>query len=255
MSDALLELIDVHKTFAAKSGLVEAVDGASYTLAKGAFVSIVGPSGCGKSTLLRLLAGIEHPTSGRIMAGDEEVTGPRREVGFMFQAPALLPWRSVVDNVLFPVDVFRWRRREYAGRAEALLKMVGIWDFRDSYPRELSGGMQQRAAMCRALIHEPALLLLDEPFGALDNITREQLNDELLEVWDRTGSTVVLVTHNVEEAVYLSDEVIVMSPRPGRIVEVLDVDLPRPRTYKTRTHDAFERAALQARSLLGLAGR
>ena len=211
------------------------------------FVSLVGPSGCGKSTMLRLVAGLIAPTRGAIEIDGSRVTEPRRDVGIVFQSPTLLPWANVVDNVLFPLRLMHELGPDSRARAESLLGLVGLEGFERRYPRELSGGMQQRAAICRALIHDPAVLLMDEPFGALDALTREVMSVELLRIWTENPKTIVFVTHSIPEAVLLSDRVIVMSPRPGRIDEVIDVPLERPRTIEVESRVEFQQCAQRIR--------
>lgn len=208
---------------------VTALEAVNLTVKQGEFVSLVGPSGCGKTTLLKMLSGLLPATDGSIDLGGTPVAGPRHDVGIVFQAPTLLPWRTIRDNVMLPVEIRRLDKDHFGRRATQLLEMVGLSGFEDRLPNELSGGMQQRAGICRALVHDPGVLLMDEPFGALDAMTREFMNIELLRIWKESGKTVVLVTHSIPEAVFLSDRVVVMSPRPGRVVDVVDVDLPRPR--------------------------
>jgi NitT/TauT family transport system ATP-binding protein len=207
------------------------------------FLCVIGPSGCGKSTLLRLIAGLEKTSSGRLCIGDAEVKGARRDIGLVFQTPVLLPWRTVLKNVLVPAEVLKLERRGAARRAHELIKLVGLEGFADRYPNELSGGMRQRVAIARSLMHDPNILLMDEPFGALDALTREAMNLELLRIWQASGKTVVLVTHSIEEALLLADRVVVFTARPGRIQDVVDVPLPRPRSAKTRTDPVFVRLA------------
>jgi NitT/TauT family transport system ATP-binding protein len=199
-----------------------------------------------------MMIGLVPPSQGQILVDGVEVKGPTRNVGIMFQTSALLPWRTVLDNVLLPIDMVRKSKREYRPRADELLELVGLSGFRDARPSELSGGMQQRVAMCRALIDDPPVVLLDEPFGALDHITREQLNDELLRIWRQTKKTIVLVTHAIDEAVYLSDTVVVMTARPGRVAAEMRIPLARPRSNETRTDPEFERCAVAIRRLLGV---
>jgi len=215
---------------------VTAVEGLHLTVDRGAFAAVVGPSGCGKSTLMKLATGLVRPTRGRVSVDGTVVEGPVKIAGMAFQNANLLPWRTIRDNVLLPLEIvephrrrFRSHRAEYAARADDLLALVGLDGFAERYPWELSGGMQQRTSLCRALIHEPALLMLDEPFAALDAFTREELWCVLRDLWDRIGFTVVLVTHDLREAAFLADTVHVMSARPGRIVAGRAIDLPRPR--------------------------
>jgi NitT/TauT family transport system ATP-binding protein len=247
-----VEISAVSKTYRTRRGPVQAVSEATLLIERGSFVSLLGPSGCGKSTLLKMVLDLEQPTTGTISVSGRPAREARRDVGMMLQTPALVPWRSIEDNVLLPVDLLGRRRRDHRERASELLATVGLRDFASAYPRELSGGMQQRAALCRALLFDPAILILDEPFGALDHITREQLNDELLRICADKGKTVLLVTHDIDEAVYMSDQVAVMSARPGRITEILSIDLPHPRNLASRKHPAFEANAVRIRELLGI---
>lgn len=193
-------------------------------------MTLVGRSGCGKSTLLRIVAGLIAPSSGTVAIAGRRVSGARRDVSLVFQRPALMPWRNVIDNVLLPVEILRLRKRDYRPVAADLLALVGLDGFERRYPYELSGGMQQRVALCRALIQDPQVLLMDEPFAALDALTREEMSLELQRIWTERQKTIVFVTHSVQEAVLLADRVIAMSPRPGRIVRTIDVRLPRPRS-------------------------
>ncbi|MDC7789204.1 ABC transporter ATP-binding protein [Rhodoplanes sp. TEM] len=216
-----------------------ALDRCDLSITPGAFVAIVGPSGCGKSTLLSLVAGLARPSTGRILIDGEEVRRPHAKVGVVFQTDLLLYWRTVMDNILLPVEIKGWRREDYLPRAERLLEQVGLAGFAGKYPSELSGGMRQRTAICRALVQEPGLLLMDEPFGALDALTREQMISDLQAMWLSVGNTVLFITHSIEEAVFLADRVLVMSPRPGRIDLDLTVSIERPRSWRSRTDQAF----------------
>jgi NitT/TauT family transport system ATP-binding protein len=208
---------------------VTALQDLNFDIAEGEFVTVVGPSGCGKTTLLKILAGILRRSSGDVMLRGQPIDGPSRDVGVVFQQPVLLPWRNVLMNILLPAQVQKRDMAEHARRARAYLALAGLGDFADKYPRELSGGMQQRVGIGRALVHDPALLLMDEPFGALDAMTRDTMNMELLRIWEASRKTVLLITHSISEAVLLADRVIVMSPRPGRIAEIVPIDLPRRR--------------------------
>ncbi len=233
------ELRGVSKTFARRG--VHALDRVDLTLREGGFASVIGSSGCGKSTLLKIMAGLLPPSSGSVMLAGKPVVGPRRDIGMMFQQATLFPWRTAIENVVLPIEV---RDGKAAARAKheearALLQLVGLSDFSDVFPHELSGGMAQRAAICRMLITEPAVLLLDEPFSALDELTRDYMNMELQKICMAHNATAFLVTHSISEAVILSDVVYVMSPRPGRLVEAVDVDLPRPRTLDMITTPRF----------------
>ncbi|GAA4688231.1 ABC transporter ATP-binding protein [Phytohabitans rumicis] len=232
----MIRLAGVSQTFQARSGAVEALRNINLTVSEGEFVAVIGRSGCGKSTLLRLVAGLIAPSSGEVSVGETRVTKPRKDVAMMFQRPALLPWRSVLDNVLLPVEMFGWKRAEHRQRAEQLLDMVGLSEFHKKQPHELSGGMQQRVALCRALIQRPKVMLMDEPFSALDALTREELSGELQRVHMELGATTVFVTHSIDEAVLLADRVLVLSPRPGRLRRIVDVNIPRPRTLG---HNAY----------------
>ncbi|MFS0894964.1 ABC transporter ATP-binding protein [Microbacterium sp. 179-I 3D3 NHS] len=224
---------DATKVYTTRTGeKVQALTEVSLTVQRGEFVSLVGPSGCGKTTLLKILAGLIPHSSGSVSIAGKTVKGPMRETGLVFQAPTLLPWRTILENVMLPVEVQRLDRSVYRKRAMDLLEMVGLDGFEKKYPSELSGGMQQRAGICRALVSDPEVLLMDEPFGALDAMTREYMNVELLKIWKESGKTIVFVTHSIPEAVFLSDRVVVMSPRPGKIEEILDDDLPRPRALQ-----------------------
>jgi NitT/TauT family transport system ATP-binding protein len=231
---------------------VEAVSSVSFTLRAGEFVSILGPSGCGKSTLLMMIGGLEPPTAGAIRVGEAAVTGPRAGIGIIFQDPTLLPWKTVLDNVLFPIRILRRPLADYRARAIELLDMVGLAEFRAKRPHELSGGMRQRAAICRALIHDPELLLMDEPFSALDAITRDEMNVALLDIWERHHKTALFVTHSIREAVFLSDRVLVMNRRPATIIADLEVGLPRPRDLSIGETPAFNALCGRLRELVGL---
>jgi NitT/TauT family transport system ATP-binding protein len=227
------------KRYGAEDDGVVALSDIDFSIADGEFVSIVGPSGCGKSTLLRILAGLMPPTTGEALLNGSVIAGPRRDIGVVFQSPVLFPWRTVLANAQLPVDVQRLDKAAMAVRAGELLKLVGLEGFEGRYPRELSGGMQQRVSLVRALIHDPALLLMDEPFGALDAMTRETMHIELQRIWMASAKTVVFITHSIAEAVFLSDRVLVMTPRPGKVAEILRVDLARPRSLDVVNTEAF----------------
>jgi NitT/TauT family transport system ATP-binding protein len=220
-----------------KSSATHALSDINFNIKKGEFVSILGPSGCGKTTLLNILAGLLSKSAGSAKIAGREVLKPLKEVGMVFQAPTLLPWRTIKENIMVPVEVQKLDKSYHSKRADELIKMVGLVGFEDKYPHELSGGMQQRAGICRALVHEPAVLLMDEPFGALDALTREYMNLELLRIWKDSGQTIVFVTHSITEAVFLSDRVIVLSPRPGRIAEIVDIPIKRPRDLSALASD------------------
>ncbi|MET0422957.1 MAG: ABC transporter ATP-binding protein [Actinoplanes sp.] len=247
----MIRLTEVSRTFTTRSGTVEALRGVSLDVADGEFVAIVGRSGCGKSTLLRMIAGLLPPSGGRVEVAGEPVVKPRRDVSMMFQKPALLPWRSVLDNVLLPVQIFGWNRADYRARAEELLALTGLTGFEKRMPHELSGGMQQRVALCRALIAKPQVMLMDEPFSALDPLIREELSIELQRIHMEQEATTVLVTHSIDEAVLLADRVVVLSPRPGRVREILEVRIPRPRTLGRTAHtDEVARCSAELHDLL-----
>jgi NitT/TauT family transport system ATP-binding protein len=249
---ARLRVDHVTKQYGAGRQRVLAVDDLTFEASAGEFIALLGPSGCGKSTLLKMIAGLIAPSHGEIWVGDRHVTKPDDDAGLMFQSPVLLAWRSVVRNVLLPIDVAGGPSGEYRERARELLDSVGLGGWEDNYPHELSGGMQQRVAICRALIQDPPMLLLDEPFGALDSMTREVLNDLVAQICSEAKKTTVLVTHDVDEAVYLADRVIVMSPRPGRAVADVHIPFARPRSLATRLDPAFERLAAEIRQRLKL---
>jgi NitT/TauT family transport system ATP-binding protein len=229
----------VAKTYATRTGLVHAVADASFEATEGQFISLLGPSGCGKSTLLMMLAGLETPSAGRLALGGEPVTGPRRDTGVIFQDATLLPWKTVMENVLFPLHILRIGGSEYRDRAAELIKRVGLGGFESKKPHELSGGMRQRVAICRALVHDPKVLLMDEPFSALDAITRDQMNVVLAEMLERYRKTVIFVTHSIREAVYLSDRVLVMGGRPSSIILDLAIPFPRPRRFEIEETQPF----------------
>jgi NitT/TauT family transport system ATP-binding protein len=239
---AFIHLEGVGMTYAAASGAVEALRDISFTVGQGELLALVGPSGCGKSTLLRIIAGLRRATAGEVRVAGQAVTRPIPSVGMVFQAPVLLKWRSIRDNVVLPAELSGLDSRQHRARADDLLRLVGLEDFGARLPRELSGGMQQRASLCRALLLDPPLLLMDEPFGALDALTRDEMNLELLRVWGEGSAqrkTIVFVTHSIPEAVFLADRVVVMTPRPGRVARVFEVPLPRPRTVATRAGGEF----------------
>ncbi len=234
----LLSIKDLNKRFQTRDGELEALESVSFDVYPGEFVSIVGPSGCGKTTLLRIIAGLLEKSGGEILV-DQQHFDPTREVGFVFQKSLLLHWRKVLENVLLPIEILGIERAPMKKRAMELLELVGLEGFEKAYPRELSGGMQQRVSIARALIHNPKLLLMDEPFGAHDALTRERMNMELLRIWREAQKTVIFITHGISEAVFLADRVIVLSARPSRMVRALDIDLPRPRTLEIRTSGEF----------------
>lgn len=251
-AETLLEIRDLQKVYAGRRQQVQALADVNLTVQKGEFISIVGASGCGKSTLLKIVAGLEPKSGGTVQLHGSEVTGPSRRIGMMFQTPVLFGWRTVLENVLLPIEVLHYPREKYLPRARAVLQLVGLANFADSYPRELSGGMQQRAALSRLLTYEPEVMLLDEPFGALDEFTREALDLELQRLWLEQGLTMALVTHNIGEAVLLSDRVAVMSSSPGRIRTIIDIDLPRPRSMDILKTPRYAELLFSVRESLGL---
>jgi NitT/TauT family transport system ATP-binding protein len=251
----VIRLDHVEKTYRTRRGdLVRAVEDITLEVGENEFVTLVGASGCGKSTLLKLVAGLIPATRGTIHIRGAAVREPFPDVGFVFQQPVLLPWRSVLDNVLFSVEMLGLEPRQYRKPAGDLLELTGLGGFETKYPRELSGGMQQRVAICRALLPDPSLLLMDEPFGALDAMTREEMSLELLRIWEERRKTILFVTHSIPEAILLADRVVVMTPRPGRIARVLAVDLPRPRTMDLEFDPRFKAASDEVRGLI-FAGR
>ena len=250
----LITLQDVSKTFVSSARTVTALDKVGFEIQTGNFVSIVGPSGCGKSTLLKIISGLMSASAGGVEVHGKPVQAPLENVGMVFQAPVLLKWRTVLGNILLPVEFARLDVQSHAEKARALIQLVGLAGFEDMYPHELSGGMQQRASLCRALVTDPQLLLMDEPFGALDAMTRDELDMELLRIWEERKKTVLFVTHSIQEAVFLSDVVFVMSARPGRLIEKIAVDLPRPRTMEMMSAAGFGAYTLKIRAALAAAG-
>jgi NitT/TauT family transport system ATP-binding protein len=229
------------------NGGLKALDDISFSVDAEQFVCVLGPSGCGKTTLLRLLAGLLSPTAGQVLFGDSSLNTPRHGVGMVFQKANLMPWRTVLENILLPLEIQHVPRREAMEKAQALVELVGLAGFEDSLPRDLSGGMAQRVAIARALIHEPDLLLLDEPFGSLDALTRERMGSELTRIWQARRKTVIMVTHSISESLFLADRVFVLSPRPGRLCLDLIVDLTRPRLEDIRYTPGFSDLAHQIR--------
>jgi NitT/TauT family transport system ATP-binding protein len=244
----VIEIDGVAKVFTASDGHpVVALRDISLAIADNEFVALVGPSGCGKSTLLRVIAGLETAELGRVAIDGQPMRGPRRDIGIVFQTPTLLPWTDILNNVLFPLKVLNRYDRDGLARAHALIELVGLRGFERKLPHELSGGMQQRAAICRALVYEPSILLMDEPFGALDALTREEMGLELMRIWSERPKTILFVTHSVPEAVLLADRVVVMTPRPGRIADVVPVRLPRPRSFAQEAEGEFHVCAERIR--------
>jgi len=251
--------VDFRDVFLAYEGHQDfAVEDITLSIKPGEFAAFVGPSGCGKSTFMKLATGLKPPTKGTVTVEGAKVTGPLKIVGMAFQAPTLLPWRTTIDNVLLPLEIvephrsnFKRDRAKYVETARALLKTVGLEGYEDKFPYQLSGGMQQRASICRALVHKPKMLLLDEPFGALDAFTREELWCILRDLWTEQRFTVILVTHDLREAVFLADTVYVMSKRPGRILTRREIDLPRPRDLEVTYTDAFSHIVHDMRERIG----
>ena len=255
MTEAARPIVDVRgieKRFEVGGATTVALEGIDLRIGPGEFVSLIGPSGCGKSTLLRLIADLTQPSAGEIQVNGKPARRARldRDYGMVFQAPVLFDWRTIDENVQLPLEVMGVSGRERQERSRQMLSLVELSDFANHHPWQLSGGMQQRAAIARALAFEPKLLLMDEPFGALDEMTRERMNDELLRIWERTGTTVVFVTHSIPEAVFLSSRVVVMSARPGRITDVVEIDLPRPRNDETRETERYFSLITEVREAL-----
>ena len=236
--------------FSSTSDVIKAVDGVTLKVEKGSILGLVGESGCGKTTLMRVLADLEQPTSGSVLVNGMSPAEARKQraYGYVFQAPALLPWRTVQDNVLLPLEIMGYESGQRQQLAQEYLQLVNLSGFEDKYPWQLSGGMQQRVSIARALVIEPQLLFMDEPFGALDEITRDHLNDQLLRLWQQTQKTVVFVTHSIPEAVFLSSRIVVMSPRPGRIIDIIDCNLPADRTLDIRESPEFLAIAQRVRA-------
>lgn len=248
----VISLAGVDKTYSTKRGQVTALSDLTFDVEDGEFVTVVGPSGCGKSTILKMVAGLLPPSSGVVKVFGSEVNSPRADAGMVFQSPRLLKWRTVLDNVLLPIEILGLRRDQHESVAMDLLKLAGVHEFSAMRPNELSGGMQQRVAICRALIHDPRLLLMDEPFGALDALSRDIMNVELLKIWEERRKTTLLITHSIQEAIFLADRVLVMGGRPGTIVAEIKVDLPRPRHPSVRSTLKFQELSTQIHRLLGV---
>jgi NitT/TauT family transport system ATP-binding protein len=253
-AETVVRIGGVDKTFVTGGGRIRtaALQGIDLEIRRGEFVSLIGPSGCGKSTLLRLIGDLTPPSAGRVSVNDKSAHAARlnREYGMVFQAPVLFEWRSVEDNVKLPLELIGMDRGSREERARAMLDLVDLSDFTRHYPHQLSGGMQQRVAIARALALQPAILLMDEPFGALDEMTRERMNSEVLRIWEQTGTTIVFVTHSIPEAVFLSTRVAVMSARPGRISRIVEIDLPQPRNEMTREDPRYFELITEVREAL-----
>ena len=248
----MTEAAGIGKVFGEGAAAVAALEAVDLTIRQGEFVSLIGPSGCGKSTLLRIIGDLTAPTSGTIAINGKPAARARldRDYGMVFQAPVLMDWRTVAKNIELPLEIMGYPADERRRRSRELLELVELGTFADRHPWQLSGGMQQRVAIARALSFDPKLLLMDEPFGALDEMTRERMNTELMRIWQRTGTTIVFVTHSIPEAVFLSTRVVVMSARPGRISQVVDIDLPGDRSFATRESDAYFRLVTKVREAL-----
>ena len=244
----LIQLDRVSKTYHTADGPVESLQPLSFEIVDGEFLAVVGPSGCGKSTLLKLVAGLLPLSGGRLLIEGEPINGPHDDIGIVFQSPVLLAWRTVLENVMLQIQLRRLSRERYLPKARALLELTGLSDFANKQPWQLSGGMQQRASICRALVHDPAILLMDEPFGALDAMTRETMNVELQRIWYETKKTVLFITHSIPEAVFLADRVLVMTERPGAIAAIYDVPLPRPRTLNLMVDPQFTQLTQKIRA-------
>jgi NitT/TauT family transport system ATP-binding protein len=251
-ADALITANAVRKIFGTATGPVEAVSSVTFAAAAGEFVSILGPSGCGKSTLLMMVAGLERPTTGAIVIGGTPVERPRRDVGIVYQDAVLLPWKTVLQNTLFPIYIQKLPLRNYVDKAGALLDQVGLRGFHDKKPHELSGGMRQRVAICRALINDPAVLLMDEPFSALDAITRDQMNSVLMRLWEEVDKTALFVTHSIREAIYLSDRILVMGGRPSTVIWEERIPFTRPRDLRIGETPEFNEIAGRLRQKIDL---
>jgi NitT/TauT family transport system ATP-binding protein len=252
--DAFVRVENLSKVYATNDGPVRALDQVSLNARRGEFLSILGPSGCGKSTLMSIAAGLVSASSGAVIVDGQPVTRPRTDVGIVFQSPVLLEWRTALENILLQAEARKMDKRAAERKGRELLASVGLAGFENKYPHELSGGMRQRVSICRALVHDPDQLLMDEPFGALDALTRDQITLDLQRLWNERRMTVLFVTHSLSEAVFLSDRVVVMTPRPGRIDRILDIDLPRPRTLAMRDTPEFAQYSAQIRDLFLASG-
>jgi NitT/TauT family transport system ATP-binding protein len=247
----VIEVDHVSQVFPTGKTRLHALDDIELEIKENEFITLVGRSGCGKSTLLRIIAGLQQATAGEVRVLGSRVTKPRRDVSLMFQRSALLPWRSVIDNVMLPVEILGLDKKTYRSRAEELLALAGLEGFEGRRPNQLSGGMQQRVSLCRALVHDPSVLLMDEPFAALDALTREELSLELQRIWSEHRKTIVFVTHSIQEAALLADRIVVMSPRPGRIARILEVKAPRPRSLGISAHaEELDRVSAELHELL-----
>ncbi|MEO5694690.1 MAG: ABC transporter ATP-binding protein [Usitatibacter sp.] len=247
-----IEIEQLSKSYETRDGEVLAIKDVSFNIRRSEFISVLGPSGCGKTTLLKVIAGLEGATQGVAKLNGAPIRGPQRKTGIVFQTPALMKWRTALANVLLPAEILGMPAEQARVKALGLLELVGLRDFTNKFPHELSGGMQQRVAIARALIHNPEILLLDEPFSALDTMTRGQLNVELLRIWNESKTTSLLITHSIPEAVFLSDRVVVMTSRPAQITEIVTIDLPRPRTAEMRVSPEFLKLIDRIGRIIGL---
>ncbi len=250
----LLECRGVSKTFQTRLGAVHALDAVDLSIRQGEFISVVGPSGCGKTTLLNLIAGLESSTTGSLRLRDRSIDAPVTDVGIVFQEATLMDWRTVLANVMLQIEVRKLPGQQYRARAVSLLDDLGLGHFLDFYPAQLSGGMRQRVSIARALVHKPSLLLMDEPFSALDALTRDKLNVDIESLCLSEGTTTLFITHNIVDAIFLGDRVVVMTPRPGRIAEVIDIDLPKPRPLALRESRSFTDYVGRIRTIFERAG-
>lgn len=239
--DKLIVLRDIRKSYESREGSILAIEDITFEVEEGDFVVIVGPSGCGKTTLLKIVAGLLDFDKGSIKLRGEEISGPVKDIGMIFQEPALLRWKTVIGNVLAPIELMGMNKKEYEHKAEELLQLTNLIGFNNKYPSELSGGMQQRVSICRSLVYDPSLILMDEPFGALDAMTREKMNLELLDIWRASEKTILFVTHSIPEAAFLADRVVALSDRPARINEEITIELDRPRTLTTKTEKEYDK--------------
>ena len=249
---AVIRVSGVEKTYRTRRGSITALSNLTFDVRDKEFVTVVGPSGCGKSTILKIISGLLPPSAGQVEVFGDIVKAPRSDAGMVFQSPRLLKWRTVLDNVLLPIEILRLPRAKYLPRAMELLELAGVKETAHLRPAELSGGMQQRVAICRALVYDPRLLLMDEPFGALDAMSRDIMNVELMKIWSERQKTTVLITHSISEAIFLADRVLVMSSRPGSIIAEVEIDLPRPRHPRVRASAKFLELSARIHRLLGV---
>lgn len=252
----VIDITNAEKTYNSNSPEKEpicAIENISLKVKKKEFVSVVGPSGCGKSTLLNIIVGLLKPSKGEIKLNGKPVNGPSRDNGMVFQYPVLLEWRNIYDNIMMPLEILKLNKRDYFKKVEELLELTNLTDFKDRFPGELSGGMQQRACICRALIHDPSLVIMDEPFGSLDAMTREEMNVGLLKIWSERKKTILFVTHSIPEAVFLSDRVVVLTKRPSKIDSVFEIPFERPRNINLMYTEKFRKIQAEIRKKIGFA--